>query len=288
MSSGAPSPEVEARITRILGWRPDDWRPVAGGYTAAARFRVSDERRSAFVKIATTPTTAAMLHREIKAYDSISAPFMPPLYGVDADTDRPMLVIEDLSDATWPPPWTKPHIRQVFDAIAQLHQTTAALPAAGTLSGQHAGWPQIARDPDPFLSLNLVTSAWLDRWLQTLVDAEAACVQTGDALVHLDLRSDNICIAPDGVKFIDWSEAGLGNPAVDLGGFLPSLAYEGGPLPDQVMPDAPEVAALISGYFAARAGQPTIPDAPFVRRVQQQQLSTAFPWAIRALGITTP
>lgn len=288
MSSGAPSPELEARTTRILGWRPDYWLPVSGGYTAAARFRVGDERHSAFVKIATTPTTAGMLHREIKAYGAVAAPFMPLLLGFDDHADQPMLVIEDLWEATWPPPWTKPHVRLVLDAIAQLHQTTAALPAAGTLSGQDAGWPKVARDPGPFLSLKLVTPAWLDRWLPALISAESACVQTGEALVHLDLRSDNICIASNSVKFIDWSEAGLGNAAVDLGAFLPSLAHEGGPLPDQIMPDAPEIAALIAGYFAARAGLPVMPDAPFVRRVQKQQLSTALPWAIRALRLDTP
>ena len=51
------------------------------------------------------------------------------------------------------------------------------------------------------------------------------------------------------------------------------------------MPGAPEVAALVSGFFASRAGLPIIPDAPFVRRVQREQLSTALPWVQRALGL---
>jgi hypothetical protein len=52
------------------------------------------------------------------------------------------------------------------------------------------------------------------------------------------------------------------------------------------LPDAPEIAAWLAGFFAARAGLPIIPDAPLVRRVQREQLSTALPWAQRALGLT--
>ena len=111
---------------------------------------------------------------------------------------------------------------------------------------------------------------------------------TGDALTHLDLRSDNLCITHEGVKFIDWAEARRSSSRVDLGFFLPSLAYEGGPLPEAILPDAPDLAALISGFFALRAGLPDIPGSPFVRRVQREQLSTALPWAIRALGLPPP
>jgi len=51
------------------------------------------------------------------------------------------------------------------------------------------------------------------------------------------------------------------------------------------MRDAPEVAALVAGFFAARAGLPWISDAPRVRLAQRQQLSTALPLAIRALEL---
>jgi hypothetical protein len=94
-----------------------------------------------------------------------------------------------------------------------------------------------------------------------------------------------MCLAAGAMKFIDWSEACLSNPRLDLGFWLPSLAYEGGPPPEAILPDAPEVAAWVSGSFAARAGLPGIPDAPFVRRVQREQLSTAPPWVRRMLRL---
>jgi len=147
------------------------------------------------------------------------------------------------------------------------------------------GWAMVARDPRPFLRLGFAGADWLEAALPVLVEAEAACRLEGTALTHFDLRSDNICFTDRGPVFVDWAAACLGNPDVDLGGWLPSLAFEGGPPPDAVLPNAPEVAAWVSGYFAARAGLPTIPDAPFVRRVQREQLTTALPWVQRALKL---
>jgi aminoglycoside phosphotransferase (APT) family kinase protein len=124
--------------------------------------------------------------------------------------------------------------------------------------------------------------------LPILIEAEAACSPAGDAVTHWDLRSDNICIVERGAVLIDWGEACLSNPKLDLGFWLPSLAHEGGPRPDDILPAEPEIAAWVSGFFAARAGMAEIADAPFVRRVQREQLLTALPWACRALSLRPP
>ena len=87
---------------------------------------------------------------------------------------------------------------------------------------------------------------------------------------------------------MDWNFACVSNPQLDLGFWLPSLAYEGGPEPERILPDAPAIAAWVAGFFAARAGLPGIRDAPRVRLVQRQQLVTALPWAARALGLPLP
>jgi hypothetical protein len=99
------------------------------------------------------------------------------------------------------------------------------------------------------------------------------------------LRSDNICLTESRAIFVDWNLACLSNPKLDLGFWLPSLAYEGGPEPETILPDAPEIAAWVAGFFAARAGRPEIHDAPRVRLVQRQQLETALPWAVRSLDL---
>lgn len=283
--SKLPSPEIAARVEKLLGWAPERWRPVVGGYTSAARFAVAAGDRTGFVKIATTEVTAGQINREITAYSGISGSFVPRLLAAAPHATVPILIIEDLSTATWPPPWTDALLGEVLDAVAAMHRTPTDLAHGGLLHGREAGWPSVAANPEPFLSLGLVSSQWLEQALPALLAAEAACVLTGDALTHLDLRSDNLCITPDGVKFIDWAEACRSDPAIDLGFFLPSLAFEGGPLPETILPDRADIAATVSGFFAARAGLPDIPLAPFVRRVQRQQLSTALPWAIRALDL---
>lgn len=56
-------------------------------------------------------------------------------------------------------------------------------------------------------------------------------------------------------------------------------------MPESILPDAADVAAAVSGFFAARAGLPQVLDAPRVRWIQQVQLKMALPWAVRALDL---
>jgi thiamine kinase-like enzyme len=285
----APSEAVSARAARLLGWTPTAWRFVAGGYTPAARYIASAGGERAFVKVATTALSADQLRREGFVYEHLHGPFMPGFTGWDDDAREPLLVIEDLSLARWPPPWDPRAVDLVLEQLAAIHSTTAKLPrfseAHGSLSG---GWAAVAANPGPFLSLGLASQTWLVRALPRLIQAEADCPTEGEAVSHCDLRSDNICLTAAGAKLVDWPGACLGNPELDLGSWLPSLCFEGGPAPEELLPNAPQVAAWVCGYFAARAGLPFIPDAPFVRRVQREQLTTALPWVARALRLGDP
>lgn len=87
---------------------------------------------------------------------------------------------------------------------------------------------------------------------------------------------------------VDWNWARVGNPAVDVAFWLPSLALEGGPTPDEVTRVRPDIAAfapLVAGFFAAQAGLPAPIGAPAVRGFQLAQLEVALPWAVRAAGL---
>ena len=143
-------------------------------------------------------------------------------------------------------------------------------------------------DMEPFLDLGLVSERWLEHAMPRLLEAESKCVTEGNALTHFDIRSDNICIGDQAVKFIDWNNACLGNPKLDLGFLLPSLAYEGGAPPESLLEGEPEIAACVSGFFASLAGLPKIENAPRVRLVQRQQLGPALSWVIRALDLPKP
>src|SRR3990172_3426099 len=69
------------------------------------------------------------------------------------------------------------------------------------------------------------------RALPALIEAGDRAVLSGDALVHFDVRSDNLCILDGRVKVIDWPGYARGSPLVDRVGWLPSLWREGGPAP---------------------------------------------------------
>ena len=55
-----------------------------------------------------------------------------------------------------------------------------------------------------------------------LVDACAALIDVGlpDTLIHGDLHPENVVIAPRGALVVDWSDAAVGNPFVDLATIL--------------------------------------------------------------------
>jgi len=122
-----------------------------------------------------------------------------------------------------------------------------------------------------------------------LREAAAACPFAGDALVHFDLRSDNVCIRDGRALIVDWNWAAVGEPTWDLAGWLASLAAEGGPQPEELLRGGGPYAAVVAGYFAARAGLPPPPTAdPSVRDLQLSQLREARPWAARELRLPTP
>lgn len=282
------SGEQQKRIAALLGKLPTSFSRIEGGYTPSSRWIVETAGERFFAKIAATTVTADMLRREARSYRVIRGSFIPALIGWEEHEFEPILITEDLSSALWPPPWNEHLVDLVLEGIEVLHKTAATVPPFAEVHGDwENGWQSVAADPEPFLSLGLASRQWLDHSLPMLLEAANSCPTEGEALCHWDIRSDNLCITRDGVKLIDWPEACLSNPDLDLGFWLPSLAFEGGPAPETILPNAPEVAAWVAGFFAARAGLPPISDAPRVRLVQQQQLHTALPWALRALGLPT-
>lgn len=280
------SRELLARIEKLTGTKVAAYRRVIGGYTPALRLLCRTNETSFFVKVGATALTSEFLRREIRVYNSLRGEFMPRLIASEDHESAPMLIIEDLAQHYWPPPWSERQLELTLAQINALHNTPAALESYAQVHGPDAAnWETVAADPAPFLALGLADERWLAAALPDLIEQETNCSTAGDTLTHWDLRSDNLCLTATRAVFIDWNLACLSNPKLDLGFWLPSLAYEGGPQPEKILPAAPEVAAWVSGFFAARAGLPDISDAPRVRLVQRQQLATALPWVVRALDL---
>jgi hypothetical protein len=282
-----PSRELGDRVAQLIGTPAVEWLRADGGYTPAERWVVQmADGRSAFVKAAVDDLTAGWLRVEQRVYDDLRAPFQPALLAW-ADGPRPILILEDLSGAFWPPPWDGDRVDAVRDALALVAAAPPPswLPRLADAAVDLHGWQGVAEDLRPFLGLGLAGEEWLAAALPELIGASGAFVADGSQLLHLDVRSDNICFRDGQALLVDWNLAAVGNPRLDVAFWLPSLADEGGPQPDAILPDAGPEAAVVSGYFAARAGRPAIPTAPRVRRAQLAQLRQALPWAIRQLGL---
>lgn len=278
-----------ARVEAMLGARPVGWRAAQGGYTEALRGQVTlASGATAFVKVGVSAQTAGWLRAEARVYSAARGDFISALRGWDDDGDRPILALEDLSEAFWPPPWTSARVDAVLEAIGSVAAASVGgleLPPLEASREAMSGWQRIAADPAPFLGLGVATQVWLDHALDALVAAERAVCLEGDALLHMDLRSDNMCLVQDRAVFVDWNWACRGSRVFDVAAWLPSLHSEGGPAPESILPDAAEEAAALSGYFASKAGLPPCTPSGRVRVVQRTQLSAALPWAVRALGL---
>jgi hypothetical protein len=282
-----PSAIAAARLQSVVASRPVEWRRVTGGYTAAEHWRVSlSDGSTCFVKIAVGRQTTAWLRAEYQVYSQLEADFMPRLLGWNDQGGPPLLVLEDLSEGYWPPPWEAGQVEAVLRMLSHVHATRLPLPkiAAASADGPDA-WDQVAKDPMPLLSVGVCSSDWLEKSMPSLVAAAKEAPVEGDDLVHLDVRSDNICFLHGRGVLVDWNWAARGNGLLDLAFWAPSLQAEGGPAPEELLPNAAAWAAFVSGYIAARAGVTPLRDATRVREVNLKQLRTALAWAVRALHL---
>jgi len=279
--------DLDERIERAVGSRPVRYTPREGGYSTADRFSVDlADGRSVFVKSAEAPILAGWLRREHEVYAALSGSFMPRLEGWDDDGVRPLLAIEDLSDADWTVRWDDERVAAVLAAVAEVAASEPppnTPPARESHAELWTRWHAVAADPGPFLSTGLRDAHWLERSLPGILEAVDAAPVDGTDLCHLDVRSDNMCFRDGKALLVDWNWCSLANTRSDLAAWLPSLAVEGGPLPWEVLPDAGALAAWIAGVWAAVVGLPPPDTAPAVRALQQRQLAVALDWIDRDL-----
>src|SRR5918992_1409560 len=126
MGSGRSLHAPVAEIASALGGaRPVEWSEVeSGGYgRVSAHWRVLlTDGRAVFVKHALTGDARAWLRKERLVYERVAGSFLPAYLGFHDEAET-LLVLEDLSAADWPPPWSRGRIDAVLDALRELHAT---------------------------------------------------------------------------------------------------------------------------------------------------------------------
>jgi hypothetical protein len=273
-------PDAVLRAERLLGSEAETWAAVVRkGYSMNEHWTVVfADGTKAFLKCGYIPPSPQWIRDEHALFHAVSGPFMPTFLAFE-DGDRPLLVLEDLMPAYWPPPWRDEDVEHVLAALAEVAAVRVELRRVEDFLAN--GWRDVAADPQPFLSTGLRDAAWLDRMLPRLLEAADAAPLHGDALLHGDVRSDNLCVKDGRCVLVDWNHACIGNPALDVAVWLPSLVLEHGPRPDRF--GVNELAPFVAGFFAARAGLPKPAGAPRVREFQRAQAEVALDWTERTL-----
>lgn len=281
--------QVREAIEEWLGDRVVDVHHQQGGFSPglAARLRTAGGTR-VFLKAGgpeLNPHTPAIYRHESRVAAALpaGAPVSRLLWTYDeGESGWVAVAFTDIDGRLPSHPWQPEELERVVQAIVALHTSLTPcpldLPSVGYRieAGLH-GWSRLKDDEDRL-------DAWSRRHLADLIELERAAPEAaaGETMVHLDLRADNILLTDDGVVIVDWPNASVGAPWVDMLGMAPSVSLEGGPLPEEFFslhpaarsadPDrVTAVLAAIAGYFTLSALQPPPPGLPTVRAFQAAQ-----------------
>ena len=233
----APMHAADAeRIRLATGRRPVALEPASGhGAPSNRRWiaRFADDS-SAFAKIAAFDYTADWLRLEHTNYLALEGhAYLPRVLGWHDDGAEPALVIEDLSGARWPPPWSSASIDAVKAALDEIHATPPPERIDEIFERRiwdiREGWGPMREAPAGALALGLFDADWLAAHIDELEAAADDAVLTGDTLLHCDVRSDNLCMVEDRVVLVDWNWASPGSRGARPGVVAPEPPRGGRP-----------------------------------------------------------
>lgn len=241
-----------------------------------------DHNEKAFLKIATGPRAKKMISDEVHFYNHVKDKiYLPHYYGGIVTNEYSAVLIQDLSDCEWAPPWNPEKIDNVKTALEEVRFIQEPLVSRSIFEFKDLfnGWQKIKSDPAHFLGTQIRPHSWLERKIESLINFSIEGFHKSDDLIHFDVRSDNICFTDNKAILIDWAWYCRGPFDLQMATWVLSLANECSNIsPEEFLPDMhPKYIALIAGYFAQFAGTPC-PDANHVRSLQYRQLGVALDW----------
>jgi fructosamine-3-kinase len=292
---------------------------IWGGYAPTPTYRlVLADGRHAFFKgtfQASNEFAKNALLDEERVYGdlgTILGSWMPQLYAIFHHDDWHVLLLEDLGPKSVPP-WTPGRTRAITHALATFHHSSLGSQPPAWLSRPggrlpQENWSRTIRESQEFQRIAALAgkrSPQVLEWFQKIsqkIDQlmkQPALREGPYAILHGDLRSDNLRFIQRRLYLFDWPAITVGRPEWDIVAFAQSVTVEGGPSPEQVMTWYEEEFPLNSNavecalawwltFFADRAWRPEIPGLPRVRRFQRQQLGTLVSWAARQWSFPSP
>ncbi len=275
-------------VAKAIGSHPTSLVPAGGGgYTRSGSWIAETADGPAFVKQAEDEGSLSMLRREAIVYEHVRGPFLPAFRGFADDGDRAALAVEAILDGYWPPPY-RDDVHTLFAALDEVAATPPP-PSLPSVQPWTSRWREVGADTGPLLSLGVCTTEWLDAALDVLIEAELASEWTGDALVHNDVYSGNVCFRDGRAVLVDWGVASIGSRWSDVAFAVLSVRSEGGPPPAVTLPDAGSFAAALAGHFAVEAPKPLpawAEPGSTLREDMTQDLRAALAWAAEALELS--
>ena len=300
--------QVHAAVDEMCGSPVVAATTQAGGFSPGAAVRVvcADGRRW-FVKAiaADSHPGAYAAHRREAVVLAGLAPLVrsgrlrvPLLHADTTQGEWAAMVMSDVDGRQPALPWRRAELELAVAAVDALAEALTPTPIDATLAVDElvdafCGWRTLAADPARAASLD----AWSRTNLDRLATIEAGWPEHlhGTTLLHADLRADNMLVTADGVVVVDWPWACVGAPLLDVVGFAPSVAMQGGPLPQELLamtaagraasPDAVlSLACALAGYFTEVSLRPVESGLPTVREFQAAQGVVARRWVAEMLA----
>jgi len=164
-------------------------------------------------------------------------------------------------------------LRLLGEALGRLHAVGAAAGGAAMAAMGRAAWDPETAIPAALGRLEAVESLtpadWrplLDRFRAVLLAVRQRAPALPSSVVHGDPWPGNaIHTAQDQVTLIDWENAGLGLPLLDLGFCLLECHLDVGPASSRpsawpIQPDENRITAIVAGYSRWRRLQPAEKD----------------------------
>jgi hypothetical protein len=278
---------IENRIAGLVGDGVDRIDELGGGLTHSTVVRAHLSRGGSVVaKIATDTRTADDVGFEHRALTTYELDCMPRVVGF-SEVPSPMLVLEDLAGAHWPPPW--PDVDAVFATIDELEAVQAGAQMPPLRDDRLPTWDAVMARRDTVAEVGNVSLDWLERVAPVLQRSARDATVEGDSLVHADIWSENVCFTDRAVVLVDWAGAARGNSDFDRAIVALDIFVTTDVLPLRRWPSRRAMASVIAA-LKCNAVIETSPDwvTEEWQTAQVAGLPYALSWAASEHGLPQP